>query len=262
MKPSRKVASRGLRLLAALVLLGGCSRAVKSPVANPFEIDPREFDRVFTASVLELRAQGFAVDRQDYRFGRVTTKPLPSPTIIEPWRDTNTTVYQAETATLNSQRRLVTVRIDPASAATQPESDSLPVSAAAPAASNAPTTMPARAGTYQLGVEVHIEQLQIPTRRLAGSTRGPAMINEMPEVPTELAARGIKPIYWQAVGRDPYLEQRLLTAIIRRSVNVTPGEDRAPAGIPDSATQPSSSAAPKPARPATPPATQPVAAAR
>lgn len=258
MKPSRSIGALALFLLAALLPLGGC-RAVKTPVANPFDIDRQEFDRVFTAAVLELRDRGFVIDRQDYRFGRITTRPLQSPTIIEPWRGENTTLYQAQTATLNSQRRLITIRLDPAGApnvdaaatapatapaASAPASTPAATSPGGAVAATMPATAPARLGGYQLGVEVYVEQLQITTRRLSGSTRGTAMINTLREVPTELAERGVKPVYWQAVGRDPYFEQRLLTAIIRRSVSVTPGEDRAAPGDPGAPLPPAALLAP------------------
>ena len=43
------------------------------------------------------------------------------------------------------------------------------------------------------------------------------MMSQLKSVPAEWQARGIEAQYWQSVARDPYLEQRLLKAIVARS---------------------------------------------
>jgi hypothetical protein len=78
---------------------------------------------------------------------------------------------------------------------------------------------------FNLYVEAVVEQLQLPTRYLTGSTRGPAIFGHLRSVPEEYDRRGITDGYWQTVERDPLLEQRLLDEIVRRSVSVdSPGE--------------------------------------
>jgi hypothetical protein len=70
----------------------------------------------------------------------------------------------------------------------------------------------------------------VPSRQLTGSTRGERLQHALHQVPLELRERGItgsqveayrEPgAYWEPIGRDTYLEQELLAAIVRRSVRV------------------------------------------
>ena len=220
-----------------LAALPGCSPALHYR-PNPTEIDAREYDLMFTAAQDVLRDYGFEVDRRDYRFGAVTGRPLVAPTVLEPWRITNTTAHQTLAATTNPQRRLVTVSLERPESALETSTVDAPESATAPAEADAragdpessaarqpepsastlpsPATRPTETG-YLLRVEVMVEQLEEPGRRLSGSTSGARIYDTLSQVPEELRERGITGAYWQPLGRDPYLEQRLLAAIIRRS---------------------------------------------
>ncbi len=192
-----------------LVLLAtGCSQPFQ-PTPNPFEIDAREYRRMYNAAVLILREQGFRLNRQDYRFATVSTYPLACPTLFEPWRPTNTTAGQAFEATINQQRRIVTVRWE-SIPRVNPSSDNPTTSDPAP---------PERA--YLMHVEVVVERRQEPTRHLNGSTQGHAVTSSLTGVPVEWFDRGItESDYWQPIGTDPYLEQRLTAAIVRKSLDL------------------------------------------
>ena len=213
----------GLGVAVLLLAVGGC-RAVDPPSAmqsaaggadavgnqgagseggneGGVALEAGEYDRAFAQSVAVLRDVGFVVDRQDHRFGQITTLPRPSPTIFEPWQPDHTYLDQAARATLGSLRRSARVSLtratDPADASTE-----------AGAAAEPPVG-------YALEVEVLIERLQVPTRRLSGTTRG-SVFDDLDEIPAELQRRGVVGRYWQPVGRDVHLEARLRDRILRR----------------------------------------------
>lgn len=192
----------------------GCTAAPKSGPA-PTRITPGEYPRMYHAAVAVLRDNGFVVDREDYRFGKVTSKPQIAGTIAEPWKPSSAGARGALESTTNQQRRVVIVSLEPLGA---PGSDTIDVDDS-PLASIAADRE--GAGDYQLRVEVVIERLQAPTRYLTGAIHGESLFGEYHAVPEEWQRRGIPEAYWRAVGRDALLEQRLMEQIVRRSVGVT-----------------------------------------
>jgi hypothetical protein len=208
-------------MLVASALLGCESRRI---APNPLEVDRAEYDRLFQAAQAELWDRGFRVDRADYRFGKVESQPRTSPSIIEVWHPDNRTAYQAMESTVNHQRRIVTVTLEP-------QTPETPIVPPTEEEMEAAATQPTRYDTYLMRVEVMLEQKQVPSRQLTGSTRGERLQHTLHAVPLELRERGItgsnveslrrEPgAYWEAVGRDYYLEQELLAAIVRRSLAV------------------------------------------
>lgn len=206
-------------LVAVALTAGACSRASSVVNANPVEIDASEYARMFRAADRVLRDEGFAIVRQDYRMGVVSTQALHAPTVLEPWRTSNTTPDQAMNATFNSQRRLARIQFEPASGTDPRQLAADPAAATRPAASSDPA-VPAGAGTYLLRVEVQLEQGQFPTRRLSGSTEGGRIYNRFAATPADMAQRGITGPHWRAMGRDEALEQRLIAQILRRSIDL------------------------------------------
>lgn len=190
-------------LIVAALLAGGCSRPFFTEAPNPVEIDAREYARVYDAAIEVLRDYGFRVNREDARFGRITTYPLDSPTVVEPWRGDNTTAGQAWQSTLSHLRRTVRIFIDPRTQADAPDDGSQAI----------------RPEAYSLRVEVLLENRQLPTRRLIPA-QGRGMFSRLDAVPPRWRERGIGSSDWQPLGRDPYLEDRLARAIIERSMEV------------------------------------------
>ena len=94
-------------VLALALASGGCSRTLVK-AQNPIEIGAGSYARVFAAAGLTLRDEGFVLNRQDYRSGVITTRPMLSGTLLEPWEQTNSTMYQAWESTLDAERRTVT----------------------------------------------------------------------------------------------------------------------------------------------------------
>ena len=190
-------------ILAILTAISGCTTKFPS-ITNPLQIDRTEYGRLFDSTILVLREQGYRVDRQDFRFGRITTHPVYSPTAFEPWLPSNSTAIQALASTINFQRRQITVSIE------KPESDEMPISDAADLV---------EPNNYFLRTEVVIERLVAPTTRMSGSTAARRVINQPRSVPEEWRRRGITHQYWRPIERDFHLEQRLLDAIVRRSLD-------------------------------------------
>ena len=188
-------------LVAGLGLIGCATSPHESK--NSVQIDASEYSRVFNSAVLVLRDQGFTIDRQDYRYGTVTTRSVGSPTIVEPWRSGNSSTAQAVNSTLNDQRRRVAVVIEPVGGFPGDGVEAQSV---------------AEDGSYNLRVDVHVERLQVPVRHLTRSTSGRRVFRMLRSNPGELANRGIEGRYWQPIGRDVVLENHLLAAILRKSL--------------------------------------------
>ena len=197
--------ARGLSrcLVIVIVALAGCApQTVTAP--NPIEIDRGEYTRIYTAAVQVLREQGFRIDHHSHRFGKVTTHYQPAPTVFEPWLTRTTTSEQAWTNSLNEQRRVVVVLLEPSGTDRNEQ----------------PIPHPNASSDYQMRVHVMIERQQLPNRFLTGSTDGHAVFGSLLSTPTELREKGISEAYWQPLGRDTHLEQFLIAKIVRRSLEI------------------------------------------
>jgi hypothetical protein len=174
---------------------------------------------MFDAAVAELREAGFVVERRDYRFGRITTEAMDVSTVFEPWRQTAGAQSFASEATLGHLRRRVAVLIDPRDEAAQELDD--------PTSDGDGTT---RLDTfdYRLLVEVVVERAQKPTQRLSGTAQS-QVFAPLEETPPQWRARGIEQTYWEPIGRDEKLEDRLLRRIVERAVT-PPAPARTPKG--------------------------------
>ena len=64
-----------------LLLIGGCA-AKPATIDNPLSIKAAQYDDAYEAAKLVLREHGFDLDRQDYRFGRVSSQPLGAPSAV------------------------------------------------------------------------------------------------------------------------------------------------------------------------------------
>ncbi|MEM9021481.1 MAG: hypothetical protein AAGC44_13035 [Planctomycetota bacterium] len=177
-------------LLLVVGLLGGCAHTVQTD--NPVTVSPSEYRPAFDATVRTLREHGFRIARNDYRFGVISTYPKESPTLAEPWIGDHTTRAQARRATLNAERRVVTARLERADGAI------------------AQTAGP---DAFALFIEVEVQRRREPQRFLTHSAGG-YITRQYTSVPVHLRGRGIEGVYWQAVGRDGLLEQRLLAEVL------------------------------------------------
>ena len=172
-------------------LLAGCATQ-SNWLPNPQEIDAQDYTRVFESSIRVLRDHGFRVDRADHRYGIVTTQPLGSPTLLEPWKRTHSSARRSQQSTWTDLRHIVTVTLRPAQDG-------------------------AAARTYVVQVHAALQRQALPLRRLDGSVRRKGVFTSLGAVPDEWQARGIRDRYWESVGRDGALEEQLLGDIIEAS---------------------------------------------
>lgn len=180
-----------------LIMTGCASNFAVKDAPNPLEIDVTEYDRMFNATIAVLREEGLGVQVKDYRMGTIVSQPAISPSVMEVWRLENSVSGNRLESTLNKQRRIVTVNFIPAEGepATNPQS-------------------------YNMAVQVVIEQEQNPKRQLTGSTSGYRVFDSYSENPGELQDRGISEQYWYAIGTDPMLEKKILRNIVHRSLTI------------------------------------------
>ncbi len=213
-RPSLLIATLTVTLAASG--MGGCTSAPpKTPAtaSSTVAVAPHRYAATFEAAVEALRHAGFRIDRSDFRFGVLTTRPQGSPTLFEPWKPDNTTSHKALHSTLNDLRRTVTVTFMPLFKNTKPAKPANPL---APLASR--NTRDAHATARLMAIEVQLESHQIPGRRLNGRVRGAVFSdrNVEPRNPTE---QDVSNTYWQPLGRDPELETELQRRILSRLAN-------------------------------------------
>lgn len=184
--------------LLALLALGGCAQTNETR-SNSLAIGRSQYAAIFHAAVKVLRQRGFSIDRKNYRFGKITTYPLISPTVFEPWKNQNATLSLALDSTVNEMARIVTVSLlpDKTQSKTQWQHGRW-------------------MGDYNLKVVVSLQRREYPIRRLIGSSGG-YVFNSLAAVPTEMASRGITATYWESVGHDTAMEKQLVDQIVKRS---------------------------------------------
>jgi hypothetical protein len=189
-----------LILLLLPCLAAGCSRKIVT-ADNPAPLSADLYKTYFDTAIDVLRDNGYVIDRNDYRFGTITTLGQGSPTVLEVWNPQNTTGRQAVESTLADEQRRVNVTF------TKNEQQA-PTGTGSDPVSETDTS----GGGYAIEVEVILERRQTPTRRVNGSARRNVFTN-LSAVPKELADKGVTGNYWQPVGRDAYLEARLMKQI-------------------------------------------------
>jgi len=173
------------------VWLAGCAASPEAQRGSivPVVLAEARYQPVYDAAIDVLRDRGFRVDRQDFRFGRITTQPRPSPTVFEPWVRDNSNAAQTLASTADHLQRRVTVMLDP---------------------------LENVEGEFGLSVEVVIERREFPLRRLTGTAER-RQLDALSAVPAEWEARGITETYAQPIGRDAEMERGLVVEILARA---------------------------------------------
>lgn len=194
-----------LILLLLPCLAAGCSRKIVT-ADNPARLDTDLYKTYFDTTVQVLRDNGYVIDRNDYRFGTITTLPQGSPTLFEVWNSQNTTGYQAVESTLADEQRIVHVTLSPLTTEKMVSAENKVSDTISDGVSGA---------GYAFEVEVRLERRQTPVRYMTGSARR-NVFTSLSAVPKDLADKGITGNYWQPIGRDEYLEARLMKQITDR----------------------------------------------
>jgi hypothetical protein len=154
------------------------------PVAeNPLLVPIDDFEAVWNKTVAEVG--GYFEIASENRLSRtIVTEPKISATVLEPWLGDTTTMQDRVEATLQTIRRFAIIKVDPA-----------------------PN------GGFLVKVEVHkeLEDMVKPDRQMLGR----AVFNN--EFPVNRARETVGPVPvavgWIARGRDPNLEQAILSGV-------------------------------------------------
>ena len=181
-----------LGLVLTIIAAGACDRPALR-LGNPAAFAGVDYDHVFDAAIVELRERRFIIDRDDRRFGVVTTRPLTASTILEPWYRDDTSLARVGESTLNADRRIVRVSLTPFEGAER---------------------------RYRVGVEVQVERRQLPPRQLTTSAMGAPSLTRRGRDRFQRAVRteeGRQEVFWKPIARDQEMEQRLLDAILSRA---------------------------------------------
>jgi len=172
---------------------GGGGRLVKR------RIDPNQttrfvyratYENVYDQARLILNRFNFRLDRQDFRLGVLTTQPLLSSHIIEPWRPDNANANNAIENTLHDQRRSVRITISKA-----PKPD-----------------------FYEIAVQVIVERATNPTEGLGGPifVEGSGFGRNALTLRSDYITSETTGPRWTVIGRDTQLERKLLDALFER----------------------------------------------
>jgi hypothetical protein len=148
-----------------------------------------DFDRLWKACQDTLIFDQFEINRHDVRVGLLSSWPMISKQIFEPWRSDAGTLYEVAEDSLQTIRRTVEFDFE-----------------------RAPD------GTYIAHPRVVIEQFSHPERRItvqAQFTQAFAATYELPNRTTE-EGESVANRYWYALGRDEAMEKQLANAVRNR----------------------------------------------
>ncbi|HEY8747643.1 MAG TPA: hypothetical protein VIM11_06705 [Tepidisphaeraceae bacterium] len=154
------------------------------------DITSTDFDKIWNACRNSLIADGFLIDRLDYRDGVITTLPLVSKQFYEVWRMDVVTVHDLAQSSLGTMRR--TVRID---IRRQPD------------------------GTYRACPKVVVDRFSLLAKRITSVAQYRsvfALTTSDLRLSTEEDGPNVVAQYWYPVARDYNLEKDLIASIRSR----------------------------------------------
>jgi len=149
------------------------------------------YDNVWKQALGILTQTGFAIDRQDYRLGAITTLALPSTQIVEFWKPQQVNAVDSMENTVNNQRRMVRLTIAPVEG--KPE-------------------------FYEIAIQVLVERETNPGEAIGGPVfvEGSGFGRNAVTLRSDYAAPKDEPGLWTTVGHDPDMERTLLDALFKR----------------------------------------------
>jgi hypothetical protein len=167
--------------------------AVAAPEATPAywmgkpamaSVASRDFGRLWDACADTARNYQFPLDRLDYRDGVMTTAPVVSKQIFEPWRRDTGTFHELMISTLDTVRR--TIRFD---------------------------FERAEDGSYVARPKVLVERLSQIQRRITSASEYTLVFSAPGANITTDQGLIIAARYWYAIGRDEALERDLADSV-------------------------------------------------
>jgi hypothetical protein len=149
------------------------------------------YDTVWKQAQNILAQSGFAIDRQDYRLGEITTLTLPSAQIVEFWKPQQANGVDALENTVNNQRRWVRLTISP---------------------------VEGKPKFMVIGLRVLVERETNPSEHIGGPVfvEGSGFGRNAVTLRSDYAPPRDVPGIWYTVGHDPDLEKKLLDALFAR----------------------------------------------
>ena len=195
-----KIAACGLALSAALIT--GCMTTSHAPTTQPatskdlatthafYWLDQPDvastenfqFQPLWDTCEQVARAYQFQLDRQDYRLGLLTTKPMVSKEILEPWRKDAGSLYGVMQNSLSTMRRTIRFEIK--------RTDR---------------------GTFVMIPKVLIERETILERRITSAAQYRTAFSG-PAVGTRTASEAeenVPIVYWTPIARDSEMERHI-----------------------------------------------------
>ena len=151
------------------------------------------FRPLWDACRAELHGRFFAVDREDYRDGLMTTEPMVSKQVFEPWRTDAVTYDDVIESSLATVRRTVRFEVS-----ARPD------------------------GSFVAVPKVLVERYASAERRLTAITQyhqafsGPRAFADQADESGDATVKDAVADYWYALRRDADLERDLAASIARR----------------------------------------------
>lgn len=172
-------------------LLAGCSapaEPTQPTLARVTAETPEAYDRLWEAAEDTLRQHYFDIDRRDRLQGVITTFPETSAHFFELWRPQPEPAYYWAEANLHTIPREVQVTIRPVD----------------------------EAGTYEMAVEVERYRYSLTERQVDNSAAVLRLFSAEAPTTSGRLERPSETAQLIPLGRDAYLEERLVEAILKR----------------------------------------------
>lgn len=226
--------------------LGACASSVQDPSGDgaTLAVAPDRYDATFNAARGVLRDRGFILERVDARAGVITTQPKTTAGLFTPWDLDQQSLAQEAEDLFERQQRVVRITFE------RPEATD-----GGAAAAPAPSPAPEPAGERTMRVQVTIQRVHIPGRKIEPESISQTSYYYDPA----LGARAMQPSYAVAYKQDRPLEARLTELIAAAAAlpapapaanteSSVPPAEPAPAAAPEPEPQPESPA-PEPDKP-------------
>lgn len=181
-------------LIAVMVLLtslSGCTeqRRPEWPI-EAISIDQASFEEVWDACVVSLKDHGLEIDRNDRRFGVITTKPVVGKQFFEFWLDDTANSDDLLLSSLHTIRRTVTIQVS--------------------------SQGPMR---FQVAVQAQAERASLPGYQVDSPVEAVELLSRQGVSPYPRRRDYVRPKpkpQWVDLGREPALERNILEDISKR----------------------------------------------
>jgi hypothetical protein len=202
-----KPVSRAGVLAMVILIAGGCIVGKQNPAATQpaTAIDPKsnewdywfnkpaitevsspDFDKLWNACRETLIADGFTIDRTDYRDGVITTQSMVSKQFYEVWKSDVVTVYDLAQSSLGTMRRTVRISISRG-----------------------------EDGKFHAAPKVVVDRYSLLAKRITSVAQYRsvfAITNQDLRISEEEEGSPVAAAYWYPVARDYNLEKQIVSA--------------------------------------------------